>query len=194
MIGSTSIALLVVANLLPVFGVLLLDWDVFALIFLFWCENVVIGLFGIARTIKAAGIFLGAFFFVHYGGFMAGHLMLIHALFAAKSPETGAALEPLQYFIGLFDTWTLIGVLGLFVSHAWSYFENYLGNREYESLTGGSAMALAYRRMVITHIALLAAGFFLMKLHQPIVGLLLLLGMKLAMDISFHRREHDQLA
>ncbi len=41
---------LIVANLLPVYGVLVWDWNVFAVMFLFWCENVVIGLFGVAKT------------------------------------------------------------------------------------------------------------------------------------------------
>ena len=49
MIGRVSLALLVVANLLPLVGVLFWDWDVFFLLLLFWCENVIIGLFGIAR-------------------------------------------------------------------------------------------------------------------------------------------------
>ncbi|MDH3990093.1 MAG: DUF6498-containing protein [Gammaproteobacteria bacterium] len=74
--GRFSIAVLIAANLLPLAGVLFWDWDwgVFLVLLLFWCENVVIGLFGIARLIVAGesesvteGLFLPLFFLVHYG-------------------------------------------------------------------------------------------------------------------------------
>jgi len=84
MIGRVSLALFVVANLLPLVGVLFWDWDVFFLLLLFWCENVIIGLFGIARIIVSGtnentfeGLFLPVFFLIHYGGFMFGHFMVL---------------------------------------------------------------------------------------------------------------------
>ena len=79
-----SIVLLVLANLIPVFGVLYLDWDVFYILLLFWCENVVIGIFGILRLLASTGnVFLAAFFSVHYGGFMMGHLVVLFAMFSS---------------------------------------------------------------------------------------------------------------
>ena len=72
MTGRLSAVFLVAANLVPLLGVLLWDWDVFLLLLLFWCENVVIGIFGIARMIVAGrtdsaaeGLFLPLFFLVH---------------------------------------------------------------------------------------------------------------------------------
>ena len=50
---SFSIIVLIAANLLPVFGVLLWDWDVFVILLLFWCENVIIGIFGIAKIVAS---------------------------------------------------------------------------------------------------------------------------------------------
>src|SRR5690348_15210944 len=40
-----SVIALVLANLVPVFGVLALHWEVFPLMFLFWSENVIVGVF-----------------------------------------------------------------------------------------------------------------------------------------------------
>ena len=48
--------------------------------------------------------------------------------------------------------------------------------------------------MFITHIALLAGGFFLMEQGQPLGGLVLLVGMKIVLEVFFHRREHARLA
>ncbi len=190
MTSRASIALLIAANLVPVFGVLYWDWDVFALLFLFWCENVVIGLFGIARTAvfsgrlhKMAGIFLSVFFLFHYGGFMTAHLMLLLSFFGG-SPDSFETLP------AVIDGWTLLAICALFVSHGWSFVENFLGNREYEMLNAVGAMAMPYKRMMVTHVALIAGGFFLMWRGEPLFGLLLLLAMKIALDVIFHRREH----
>jgi len=54
-------------------------------------------------------------------------------------------------------------------------------------------MALPYRRMMITHVALIAGGFFLIESGQPLGGLVLLILMKIALDVLFHRQEHKRL-
>lgn len=190
--NRTAIALLVAANMLPIFGVLLWDWNVFAILFLFWCENVVLGVFGIAKTAvfarqfhKAGGLFLAAFFTVHYGGFMLGHLTVLTKLFSESRNMAVSVREVL-------DFWTWIAIGALVVSHGWSFVTNFLANKEFESLSSLGAMAMPYKRMVITHVALIAGGFLLIELNEPLAGLLLLLGMKIALDITFHRRERNQ--
>jgi hypothetical protein len=199
--GHLSIAALVAANLVPLFGVLLWDWDVFFLLLLFWSENVVIGIFGIARLIVArvsdsgmGGLFLPLFFLVHYGGFMFGHFMVLFSLYSGHLEKGGTPAGPADYYGILAENLRWVAVLALFVSHGWSFVENYMGKREHERLTPGQAMALPYRRMFITHIALIAGGFFLVERGQPLGGLVLLIAMKIALDVFFHRREHARLA
>ena len=201
MTGRLSIAALFAANLVPLFGVLLWDWDVFFLLLLFWSENVVIGIFGIARLIVArvsdsgmGGLFLPLFFLVHYGGFMFGHFMVLFSLYSGNFENGGAPVGPADYYGILAENLRWVAVLALFISHGWSFVENYMGKREHERLTPGQAMALPYRRMFITHIALIAGGFFLVERGQPLGGLVLLIAMKIALDVFFHRREHVRLA
>ncbi len=198
---KVPILLLVAANLLPVAGVLVWGWDVFSILFLFWCENVVIGVFGIVRTAvfsmrinKIGGLFTAAFFSVHYGGFMFGHVMVLMGLFLVRTDRSKDSLSDFQYVLSDFDRWTWVTIAALLVSHAWSFVQNFLGKREYESLTTLGAMAMPYKRMMITHVALIVGGFLLTALDQPLAGLLLLLGMKIALDVVFHRREHKELA
>lgn len=198
---KVPILLLVAANLLPVAGVLVWGWDVFSILFLFWCENVVIGVFGIVRTAvfsmrinKIGGLFTAAFFSVHYGGFMFGHVMVLMGLFLVRTDRSKDSLSDFQYVLSDFDRWTWVAIAALLVSHAWSFVQNFLGKREYESLTTLGAMAMPYKRMMITHVALIVGGFLLTALDQPLAGLLLLLGMKIALDVVFHRREHKELA
>lgn len=191
-----SIILLVLANLVPVFGVLHFDWDVFYVLLLFWCENVVIGIFGILRLLASTGnLFLAGFFSVHYGGFMLGHLMVLFAMFSSTvEEEKGRLTDPDRFLDAVMNPPVLIAVLALFISHGWSFFANFLGTDERNLLTGTRAMAQPYRRMIITHIALLAGGFFLTTMGQPLPGLLLLIGMKIVMDVFFHRSEHSSIA
>ena len=200
MTGRLSAVFLVAANLVPLLGVLLWDWDVFLLLLLFWCENVVIGIFGIARMIVAGktesaaeSLFLPAFFLVHYGGFMFGHFMVLFGMYSSTIGDGGKLVEPADYFLANTERLNWLAVVALFVSHGWSFVENYMGKREHERLTPGQAMALPYRRMFITHIALLLGGFLLVEKGEPLGGLILLVVLKIGLDLVFHRREHARL-
>jgi hypothetical protein len=52
---NASLIALVAANLLPVAGVLLWDWNVFEIVSLYWFENVVIGVFNALKMLMATG-------------------------------------------------------------------------------------------------------------------------------------------
>ena len=195
MTGRWSLILLVAANLLPLAGVFLWDWDVFFLLLLFWCENVIIGLFGIARLVVAAsndtlreGLFLPLFFVVHYGGFMFGHFMVLFGMYSGSFEGRGNHAQPEDYYRLILDNLNWVALVALFISHGWSFIENYMGRSEYERLSPMQAMGLPYKRMAITHVALILGGFFLIQNGQPLAGLIILLLMKIAMDISFHQK------
>ncbi len=200
MTGRTSLVLLIAANLLPLAGVFLWGWDIFLLLLLFWCENVVIGLFGIARLVVAAsndtlreGMFLPLFFLVHYGGFMFGHFMVLFGMYSSSVTGLGSDPVPEDYYRLVLDNLSWVAIVALFVSHGWSFMENYMGRSEHERLSAMQAMGLPYKRMVITHVALLVGGFFLIEQGQPLVGLVILVLLKIGMDVTFHRREHVNL-
>lgn len=187
-----STLLLIGANVLPLVGVFALDWDVFSILAVFWVENVVIGLFGILRTARATGsLFVPLFFLVHYGGFMAGHAMVL-LLFAGDGGSSGE-LNPQRLADFLLSPYIALVAAALTVSHGYSYIKNFLGAGEYKNLSRGQAMALPYSRMMITHVALLFGGLLLEFLGQPILGLAVLVLLKIGMDLKFHRREHEKL-
>ena len=85
---------LLAANLVPLAGVLFWGWSVFALIALFWMENVIIGVFFVLRMLCAdprdpalwAGkLFMVPFFCFHYGMFTAIHGVFVFSMFGGKS-------------------------------------------------------------------------------------------------------------
>ncbi len=200
MTNRLSVPILVAANLVPLAGVLLWGWDVFLVLLLFWCENVIIGVFGIARMIVAGesdsaaeSLVRPLIFLVHYGIFMFGHFMVLFELFSGYAGDPGRTVEPADYYGLALDERNWLALLALFVSHGWSFVENYMGRREHERLTPVEAMALPYRRMVITHVALILGGALLAKTGQPLGGLILLVLIKIVMDVRFHKREHARL-
>ncbi|MEX2466045.1 MAG: DUF6498-containing protein [Gemmatimonadota bacterium] len=82
--SSASVLALLLANLVPLLGVLGLGWDLGEIMVLFWAESGIIGFYSLLRLCYVAGwsaIFLGPFFLAHFGGFMAGHFFFIYALF-----------------------------------------------------------------------------------------------------------------
>ena len=52
MINSRSAIILLLANLVPVFGVLLFDWQVIDILILYWTESVVIGVINVLRMMR----------------------------------------------------------------------------------------------------------------------------------------------
>ena len=200
MTGRISLALLVIANLVPLAGVWLWEWDVFLLLLLFWCENVVIGVFGIARLVVAAdsetlvqGLFQPLFFTVHYGGFMFGHFMILFGMYEGFMGDAGREVEASDYYMTALENLNWVAIVALFISHGWSFVENFMGRREHENLSPMTAMALPYKRMMITHVALILGGFFLIERGQPLAGLVFLVLLKIGLDVTFHRREHRAL-
>ena len=87
---------LLLANLVPVFGVLYLDWDVSSIIVLYWAENLIIGGFTLLKMLvagKTGALFRMLFFCVHYGGFCAIHGIFVLELtrFAGEQISPAAA-------------------------------------------------------------------------------------------------------
>ena len=202
------LAALVLANLVPLFGVLYLDWDVGSLVMLYWSENLVIGGYTILKILlKARGRarFLALFFTLHYGGFCAIHGFFVLQLtrFAGDNwGHTAAATWPgplaiIQKFFNLAEQLLsvaprefLLACLALVVSHGVSFVLIYLGQREYEHTTLSELMNAPYRRIAVLHLAIIAGGYLVVKLGSPLGLLVALVMFKIGMDILLHNRAH----
>jgi hypothetical protein len=188
-----SILVLVAVNLIPLAGVLFFGWSVFAVVVLFWAENLVIGILNVARMLTLyirkgdrGALGLAGFFAMHFGIFTAVHGVFVFALFAPSGSAQGA-----EEAAGLAHLW--LPLLALAGSHLLSFFYNYLGRREWEAVTAEDLMLAPYGRVVALHVAILVGAFLVEALGQPVAALALLVVIKIAMDVAAHAREHDRL-
>ncbi len=203
---TPSVIFLFLANLLPLAGVFWWQWSVFAVMLVFWLENILIGVLNVPKMLLAGGdtdgkyvrigkrLPLAIFFCVHYGMFCFGHGVFVFALFAEA--ETGLqvgndlTVEVVLQVIEIYQLyWALVA---LFVSHAISLALNFMLSDEAGKITVKQVMNQPYHRIVVLHIALIAGGFLVQSLQQPFLGLVALIVIKIILDIRAHLKEHPQ--
>ena len=188
-----SSIVLILANLFPLAGVLLLDWRVFDILILYWVENVVIGILNVVRmalTREHDRWFLMPFFVVHYGLFCFAHLTAIMTIFD-PSGGTDAAW-------GLFfgtpaaevmssPLWIAAGAIAL--SHLFSFFGNFIAGGEYTRTSARELMTRPYGRIVVLHVAVIFGAALIEWLGSPVGMLLALIAAKTALDLKLHASE-----
>ncbi len=198
-----SLIALLVANIIPLFIVAVGQWEVRSVMILYWIENVIIGIWTIAR-IAAAGIgrvpakehlakiMVIPFFVVHYFGFCLGHLMFMVFLFRDQG-GLGSELEGVaqpQWFVAGMDV--RLPVLLLFVSHGISFYRHGILDGECQRAEPVLEMFRPYIRVVLLHVCLMAGAAFIVANNSPKPALILLMVGKTAMDIVIHLFMHGR--
>ncbi len=191
-----SLYVLILVNLVPVFGVLFLHWSLFSVMFFYWLESLVVGLYNIPKLLMAKAtsdtgdkkenstphtkgrLAFVIFFLIHYGIFMLGHGLFVFALF-------GPSDLTVQTF--------LIGFGSLAVSHGISFLINYIGHKEYERTTVSQQMIAPYKRIVFMHITIIASGFIIALFNVPVLALIFMVLFKIVIDAGSHIHEHQKL-
>ncbi len=216
-----SLGALILANLLPLAGVLAFGWDAGLIILLYWSENVVIGGFNILKIALARGqhlkehlskLFLIPFFAVHFGGFCAVHGFFVlmfaglaedDAMIGVPQGSEGATwpgpLIFLQLLVGVIArVWRVRPdgltwpLLALTVSHGVSFVQHFLLGGERRRLGPDDLMGKPYARIVILHIVILAGALPVMLLGSPLPLVVLLVLIKIGVDLTLHLRSHRE--
>ena len=189
--GIISPLALVVANVVPILGVMFLDWRVGEIMLVFWAESAVVAFWNVCKMVRIGGwatLAAGPFFIFHFGAFMAGHLLFIYGFFVAD--QLGEVDVTVSRVISDFSTLS-IAVLALFVSHGVSFFANFLGKREYEGRTLKEQMMEPYTRILVMHLTIIFGGFLVMMFENVLPALMLLIVLKVVADVRAHLKEHE---
>jgi hypothetical protein len=212
-----SVIALILANLIPVFGVLMLGWQIFPIILLFWTESIIVGIFCMLQLLLISNprlpdyhysfpkqmlgkIFSILFFALHFGAFTYVQGMAVMFLFDQESIEYTRLNDPDLMFYSRFNimlhtvtnhhlTWAVIGI---FISHAVSFFSDYIGKGQYRRATG-DIIFRPYTRIGVMQITVLGSAFFIFLFKAPVWGLLLLIMLKIHLDLSAHLKEQRKM-
>jgi hypothetical protein len=187
-----SSLILIIANLIPLIGVVFLKWNPFLILIIYWAENVIVGVLNVLKmiisgAIRPGGIFSfwrgfgslfpSAFFLVHYGGFMFGHgiflFLFTFGFFHPDGPqELGAAFD--RFFVVLEENLAgiqnpvgfldseLFGLTVILLSHLYAFYAHFLKPGEYGEKGPMDYMPKPYSRVVIMQITIIAGAFPLM--------------------------------
>lgn len=211
---TPAVGCLIAANLVPVVDVLAYEWDLVSLLFLYWLENGVIGVFTVLKMLTTYAdcqgrepavwcawyrktgpcrfnpviLVMVAFFLIHYGGFLLGHWSALASMLGDNWRNY------MQH--GREHTGLLYTLLALVLSHGFSFVRNYIGHGERKRMVVPILMFLPYRRVVGLHliIMLLSFVFVVMEISLARTGLLLLIVVKIVADIFAHLYERDSCA
>ena len=192
-LSSPSSLVLIVANLIPVAGSVFLGWSLSDVMVLYWAESAVIGLFNIIKIIiigRWAALFAAPFFVGHFGGFMAVHFLFIYTIFV-KQFQTGNAGDVELAEVALLFTSLWPALAALFISHAFSFFSNFLGRREYLGKTVNNQMSEPYSRIIFMQVVLIFGGGLTMALGSPVPVLLIMIVVKIVFDVKAHLKQHS---
>ncbi len=199
---------LVVANLIPLFGVLFFGWDARNLLLLYWMENLVVGAFTLLRMLHAGGfkaLFPSAFFTFHYSFFCAGHgifILMISSL-GSEEPDAFGSIDegmfPFGVLWNLFD-WIALHAPGLLlfplaafvVSHGISTVVHHFIGKEDAGRDADDIMFDPYKRIAALHIAILAGSFAVIGSGggSAAPALMILIAFKIVIDLHQHRSAH----
>jgi len=190
---------LIAANLVPVACVGLFHWDVTQLMLCYWAENVVIGLFNVAKMSaaglahKGLGLLSAAvsipLFAVHYGLFCLGHgfLVLVMGAMAARGAQTPIPLSDLWSMMMNLPVGFGLSVGSMVLSHGRD-FVTWLGQGEARETTPSDQMFEPYGRIGVLHLVLMGGMGLVLVVHQS-TGAVLLLGIgKLVLELARRRR------
>jgi hypothetical protein len=187
-----------IANLIPLAGVLYWGWDTFQLLMLYWVETAILAFWTLmrlsqlskdecgtltvnGRVTQATPFSLVGFFSLHAGMFILVHLVFLWALFSDEWLKNVHSAR--DFFYGLFVAHGLwIGLLMMFVTHLVSFLVNPKPVPETtadgkKSDPVGSIVGGLYARIVIMQVAIIFGAWF-SRSTGSMAPLLIVIGLK----------------
>ncbi len=151
-----------------------------------------------SMALMGTGPLIG-FFVLHYGIFWVVHgvfvfLLPLFAGLASPQIDTSApnfGIGPMDFGPLPLDG-LLFATVGLAVSHAVSFYANFLGRGEYLRVTPQEQMLSVYGRVVALHVTIVAGAMLIALFGSPIAALYLLVGVKTIIDLGLHLRSHRE--
>lgn len=189
---ATTVISLIIANLLPILAVIQGAAGVGDVFALYWLENVVVGAATVVKILSARGSAatgpritstsidvtsnraLAGFFCLHYGIFT-----FVHGVFTIVIVVISGGLEAGVWY------W-LVTVLALVGSSLISLGMEWFGHDQRSRVSPPGAMFAPYPRMLVLHVAVIAAFFFIVRPDDSasVLPVVILCGLKTLVDVA----------
>lgn len=205
-----TLANLLFFNLLPIIGVMFLNWDLFILLFIYWLETAVIGIVNIFKmalahpihsdefknmsyeiyVVHAIKLFLIPFFCVHFGGFMAGHFVFISTFYGKNTIDLfSQGIEPI---FKLFNWEIILALTGIFLGHAYSFVKDYVFNKSYLLANPAQLMFGPYPRIFAMHLFIILSSFIWFATNNLLFCSVLMAVLKFGTDLAMTLNDQEK--
>jgi hypothetical protein len=201
--AALSTIFLLASNAVPLYGVLVLHWQIFPLVLIYWLENVVVGGYNVLRLAVAdpasawrwAGkLIVIPIFVVHFGVFTFIHGVFVFILFAGPRYHDSIPPTPAVVLQAIRETGIWFALLSVVISHGVTFVWNFLLGGEYKNVPLWHLVRQPYARVLVLHIVVFLTALALSRGHTPLYGLVLLVGLKTAADLMSHQAERKRFA
>jgi hypothetical protein len=201
-----AVVALIVANLVPLVGVLFFGWSVWNILIVYWLENGIVGVFNVLKMASATGtatpqgmtmnnrpvagngkVALIPFFVVHYGIFWVVHGIFVLTLpfLFTDEPASASGVNPGAI---------LFAGIALAISHGVSFWWNFLHGGEYRRISAAQLMFAPYGRLLALHMTIILGAVAIGTTGAQSAAVAILVAIKIAIDLALHLAEHRRTA
>jgi len=204
-IKHQSSYVLIGANLIPLAGVLVLQWSFLDVLLVYVLETGVIGFYNIFKVLTVKmdeyykdvlvvqiiiKFFCSVFFAIHFGAMA---VLLGAMVYLVASLLSGADIDMMK---SLKEAWP--GILSLLFSHGYSFKKNYIEGGEYTRTNIRVLMISPYLRLLwillILFLGAAGGGVLMMYSGTGIFFVVIFIFLKITVDVISHEMERRKLS
>lgn len=197
----SSNAVLILANMVPLVGVLFFGWDGRAIFVIYILETVLIGVINVLKMLtvyilngtknepppspgdNVSGWGLIPFFIFHYNFFIFVQSVLFFAF--SSIWKTSASTQPFDLgtnFSNYLTGDTKLAVISLAIANAYYFINDFIMNDKYRTETMASLMFQPYKRIFVQQFVVILGGFIFMLSGSPAAVAVLFIVLKTVAD------------
>jgi hypothetical protein len=193
---QTSGYILLLANLVPLLGVLFYNWQTLDVLLVYWLESCVIAFYNVLKILTVEmedyqefwiltiiiKIFFSTIFLIHFGAMV---VLFGAMIYIAVSIFGKRDFDILQVLI---KSWSAI--LALFMSHGYSFYKNYIKGGERKNSTIRLLMIQPYIRLMglffIIVVGITGGSIILVQYGEVLFFVILFILTKIVLDVIGH--------
>lgn len=197
----SSNAVLILANMVPLVGVLFFDWDGKAIFVIYILETVLIGIINVLKMLtvyilngtkkepppspgdNVSGWGLIPFFIFHYNFFVFVQSVLFFAFSSIwENVHTAPPFNLVANFSRFLSGDTQLAVISLAIANAYYFINDFIMSNKYRTETMAGLMFQPYKRIFVQQFVVILGGFIFMLSGSSAIVAILFIALKTIAD------------